>query len=347
MDAFATRLLDWYDRDGRKDLPWHRARTPYRVWLSEVMLQQTQVATVIPYFERFVARFPDVRTLAAASLDEVLALWTGLGYYARARNLHGAARRIASDHAGELPADLDALIALPGIGRSTAGAILAAAFGMRAPILDGNVKRVLARVHAVPGYPGAPTTTRQLWTLADAHTPHARVADYTQAIMDLGALLCRRTKPDCARCPVAGHCAAHATDRVDAFPTPRPKRELPTRRARMFLLTDPAGRCLLERRPTTGLWGGLWTPPERDIDTSIDALLDELGYATSCLDVATMPSFRHTFTHFHLDIEPVRARLPTAPSSVAASDRYRWWSAADNEPIGFAKPALKLLDMLE
>jgi A/G-specific adenine glycosylase len=347
MDDFAARLLDWYDREGRKDLPWHRPRTPYRVWLSEVMLQQTQVATVIPYFERFVARFPDATALAHAALDEVLALWTGLGYYARARNLHSAAQRIASEHGGELPADFEALVRLPGVGRSTAGAILAAAFDIRAPILDGNVKRVLARCHAVPGYPGTPRTERTLWSIAEAHTPTARVADYTQAIMDLGALVCRRARPDCARCPERDGCSAHASGRIAEFPEPRPKRALPTRRARMFLLTDPAGRCLLERRPTTGLWGGLWTPPERDAETSLDAFLSELGCPG--IEPASEPlaPFRHSFTHFHLDIEPIRARLPAALPAIAGSDRFRWWSARDNEPIGLAAPAVKLLGMLE
>ena len=347
MDAFAARVLDWYDREGRKDLPWHRSRTPYRIWLSEVMLQQTQVATVIPYFERFIARFPNVDALARAALDEVLALWTGLGYYARARNLHAAAREIAAKHAGELPADLDQLMRLPGIGRTTAGAILAAAFGERAPILDGNVKRVLARFHALPGHPGESRTAHALWTYADAHTPNERVADYTQAIMDLGALVCRRSKPDCERCPVNADCEARASARVDQFPAPRPRRELPTRRARMFLITDADGRCLLERRPPTGLWGGLWTPPEREADTPLTALLAELGFDHDAPVPQVLQPFRHSFTHFHLDIEPVRARLPSAPPTLADADRYRWWSMRDNEPIGLAAPAVKLLAALE
>jgi A/G-specific adenine glycosylase len=343
MDTFAARLLDWYDREGRKDLPWQRPRTPYRVWLSEVMLQQTQVATVVPYFERFVARFPDVSALARASLDEVLALWTGLGYYARARNLHAAARTLEAEYDGELPADAGALVALPGIGRSTAGAILACAFGIRAPILDGNVRRVLARHHAVPGFPGAPQVARTLWSLADEHTPAARVADYTQAIMDLGALVCRRTKPDCERCPVSADCAARLSDRVGEFPAPRPRRTMPTRMARMFVVIDPEGRCLLERRPTSGFWGGLWTPPERDATTPLEALLAEIGCDARNTIVETLPPFRHTFTHFHLDIEPVRARVSDGAFSIADGERYRWWSARDNEPIGLAAPAVKLL----
>jgi len=343
-DWFAARLLDWYDVAGRKDLPWHRERSPYRIWLSEVMLQQTQVATVIPYFERFVARFPNVSTLAHAQLDHVLALWTGLGYYARARNLHAAAGAIERDHAGELPRDLDALMRLPGIGRSTAGAILSAAYGVRAPILDGNVKRVLARFHAVPGYPGSTATGAVLWRHAATHTPVDRVAAYTQAVMDLGALVCRRRAPDCAGCPVRERCAARASDAVDRFPAPRPKRALPVRATRLFLLQDASGRCLLERRPLDGLWGGLWTPPQREAGAELGPLLDEVGIDRhQAGSISTLPSFRHTFTHFHLDIEPVRAAIDASTASIADGERYRWWCARDNEPIGLTAPAVRLL----
>jgi len=346
VDWFAEQALDWYDIAGRKDLPWHRERTPYRVWLSEVMLQQTQVTTVIPYFERFTAHFPDVGSLARASLDHVLALWTGLGYYARARNLHAAANRIVTGHGGELPRDLESLLSLPGIGRSTAGAILASAYGIRATILDGNVKRLLARFHAVPGHPGATATAQALWQHAETHTPETRVADYTQAVMDLGALVCRRSRPDCSTCPLAERCAARLVDRVMEFPAPRPKRPMPVRCARMFLLTDPLGRCLLERRPPSGLWGGLWTPLERDLETTLDNVLLELGLRLD--DEATPPlqpvsRFRHTFTHFHLDIDAVRARLPSTPVAAADHGRYRWWSPRDNEPLGLAAPTVRLL----
>ena len=343
-DAFAERLLAWYDVSGRKDLPWHRERTPYRIWLSEVMLQQTQVTTVIPYFERFVARFPNVSALARAELDHVLALWTGLGYYARARNLHAAAQVIEREHRGDLPRDLDALLRLPGIGRSTAGAILAAAFDVRAPILDGNVKRVLARYHAVSGYPGSKPTADALWRHADAHTPIERVAAYTQAVMDLGALVCRRRAPDCAGCPVHDGCAAFAQGAVDRYPEPRPKRALPVRATRMFVLQDASGRCLLERRPLNGLWGGLWTLPQRDANAELATLLDELGLdSRTASATSTLPSFRHTFTHFHLDIEPVRAALAAPAPTIADVDRYRWWSSRDNEPIGLTAPAVRLL----
>ena len=347
-DWFAARLLAWYDVAGRKDLPWPRERTPYRIWLSEVMLQQTQVATAVPYFERFVARFPNVSTLAHAELDHVLALWTGLGYYARARNLHAAAQAIEREHAGELPRDLDALMRLPGIGRSTAGAILSAAYGVRAPILDGNVKRVLARFHAVPGYPGAKSTQDALWQFADAHTPTERVAAYTQAAMDLGALVCRRAAPDCAACPLHERCTAFAQGAVHAFPQPRPKRAVPVRTTRMFLLQDASGRCLLERRPLNGLWGGLWTPPQRETDSELATLLAELGFDRETAGaVSKLPRFRHTFTHFHLDIEPVLVVLDALAPSIADGDRYRWWSARDNEPIGLTAPAVRLLTGIE
>ena len=277
MTWLSDQIIEWFDTHGRKDLPWQHPRSPYRVWISEVMLQQTQVATVMPYFERFVARFPNVDALARAEIDEVLHLWTGLGYYARGRNLHAAARHIVAAHKSELPRTLDALMALPGIGRSTAGAILAAGYSIRAPILDGNVKRVLARFFAVSGYPAERLISESLWSHAEAHTPHARVGDYTQAIMDLGATLCTRSKPRCAQCPIATRCAAYIRDSVACYPAPRPRKTLPVKRARMYLLVDPTGRCLLERRPPTGIWGGLWTPPERAADYRVDQMLDEIG----------------------------------------------------------------------
>jgi A/G-specific adenine glycosylase len=344
MDSFAARLLAWFDLAGRTALPWQRDRTPYRVWLSEVMLQQTQVATVAPYFERFVAHFPDVTSLARADLDAVLALWTGLGYYARARNLHAAARIVVRDHGGEVPADRDALERLPGVGRSTAGAILALAFGVRAAILDGNVKRVLARLHAVAGPPDTTAIARTLWSHAEAHTPETRIADYTQAIMDLGALVCRPRNPDCAVCPVEEICSARQLGRVDEFPTKRPRRVLPTRTARMFLLTDSCGRWLLERRPLDGLWGGLWTLPERPSNATLGSLLAEIGIPAEPIpEEVPLASFRHTFSHFHLDIEPVRARLEAAPIAISDGERFRWWSAAEHERIGLAAPVVKLV----
>ncbi|HEY6597714.1 MAG TPA: A/G-specific adenine glycosylase, partial [Pseudomonadales bacterium] len=296
MHTFADLLLTWFETHGRKDLPWQHPRTAYRVWISEVMLQQTQVATVIPYFNRFVERFPNVETLARAEIDDVLHLWTGLGYYARGRNLHTTARRLVAEHDATVPRDIDALMALPGIGRSTAGAILAAGHGIRAPILDGNVKRVLARCFAVPGYPGQTKVADTLWRHAEANTPSARVADYTQAVMDLGALVCTRPKPRCGECPVATQCIAYRTNTIERYPGPRPRKTLPVRRVRMFVLTDADGRCLLERRPPSGIWGGLWGPPERDSDYDVDTLLAEVGVRSHEFETYTLASFRHTFT---------------------------------------------------
>ncbi len=347
MDWLARRLLAWFDRHGRKDLPWQTDRTPYRVWVSEIMLQQTQVATVIPYYRRFTARFPDVQALAAAGIDDVLHHWTGLGYYARGRNLHRAARRLVADHGGRFPEDVEALSQLPGIGPSTAGAIAAIAFGRRAPILDGNVKRVLARFHAVPGYPGDAGPARTLWQHADAHTPTERVADYTQAIMDLGATVCVR-RPRCSECPLERRCAARARDALDAFPGRRPRRDKPVRAARMFVITDPGGRCLLERRPPEGVWGGLWTPPERPADHTVQALCIEFGLDPG--DVAAHRSgelFRHSFSHFHLDIEPVHVTLHGAGGMVADRDDICWYGADAGQPaLGLSAPAARLLRTL-
>ena len=343
-DAFARDLLEWYDRAGRRELPWQRVRSPYRTWVAEIMLQQTQVGTAAPYFERFLRRFPDLATLAAAPLDEVLHHWSGLGYYARARNLHRAAQLLMERHDGSLPDSLEALLALPGIGRSTAGAILAQAFDQRAPILDGNVKRVLARVHAVEGWPGRAAVAARLWALSEAHTPRERVADYTQAIMDLGATLCRRQRPDCAACPVAAHCQARQSGRQAEFPAPRPSRTRPRRRTRMLLLSDTEGAVLLERRPPSGVWGGLWCPPELG-DESPDA------WARRVLDAGVRPNGAlapvvHGFSHFELEIEPVSARLEHAPSALMEPGRWVWYNAASPARLGLAAVVSRLIAAL-
>jgi len=347
-DWFATRLLDWFDRHGRTDLPWQQHIDPYRVWVSEIMLQQTQVTTVIPYFERFMARFPTVADLAAAGIDEVLHHWTGLGYYARGRNLHEAARRVVAGFGGEFPTSVEVLITLPGIGRSTAGAIAAIAGGVRAPILDGNVKRVLARFHAVDGYPGETAVARRLWSLADEHTPAARVADYTQAIMDLGATVCVRSRPRCGDCPLAPHCAALREASVTRYPGRRQKKDKPIRHARLFVLHDGRGSCLLEKRPPTGIWGGLWTPPERPSDTSAEGFLREMGvHDIQRMRIDHAESFRHTFTHFHLDIEPVFIEVDAPPLLLRDRDDVRWYTPGRNEALGLSAPAVKLLRALK
>lgn len=309
------------------------------------MLQQTQVATVIPYFERFLARFPDVRTLAEAPLDDVLALWAGLGYYARARNLHRTALIVVEEYGGVFPHTVEGLMTLPGIGRSTAGAILAQANGIRAPILDGNVKRVLARHDAVEGWPGERDVEAKLWALAEARTPHERIADYTQAIMDLGATLCTRRRPACTVCPVGEDCGASRLGIQHLVPAPRPKRERPRRRRRMLVVRDAAGQVLLERRPERGIWGGLYSLPEIDDDE------DAAGWCVQTLGVVPMtqrklPEVSHAFTHFDLDIAPKLVTLPFGSRTIVASENLVWYKAAALQDLGIAAPIRALLDRL-
>ena len=296
---FAPRLLAWHHQHGRHDLPWQQTRDAYRIWLSEIMLQQTQVATVIPYYARFLARFPDIPALAAAPQDEVMALWSGLGYYARARNLHRCAQVLVAEHGGRFPEDAAAIAELPGIGRSTAAAIAAFAFGRRGAILDGNVKRVLTRVFGIEGFPGKPAVERELWALAESLLPPREIEAYTQGIMDLGATLCTRSRPDCAACPMRGLCVAERDGRQAALPTAKPARALPARESRVTIFTD-GRKVLLEQRPPTGIWGSLWTLPEG----TPEALAASFGLRI--LDRSELPSLKHTFTHFRLTLHPVR-----------------------------------------
>ncbi|TLF47525.1 A/G-specific adenine glycosylase [Halomonas urmiana] len=341
-ERFQQRLLAWFDEYGRHDLPWQQDRSPYRVWVSEIMLQQTQVTTVIPYFERFMARFPDVASLAAAEQDEVLHLWTGLGYYARGRNLHQAARVVVEEHGGTFPVEsLEAMAALPGIGRSTAGAIIAQSTGQRAVILDGNVKRVLTRLHAVEGWPGRPAVERRLWALAEHYTPEARVVDFTQAMMDLGATLCRRGQPACERCPFEAACVAHARGEEKRFPESKPKKAVPTRTTTMLLLQDREGRVLLEQRPTSGLWGGLWSLPQFDDREALAAWLT-VHAPSSELEPAWTP-FTHVFSHFRLEITPQPARVARLDS---VGEARRWYDPAAPASIGLAAPVKALLESL-
>ena len=346
--TIAPRLLHWFDHHGRHDLPWQQDRSPYRVWVSEIMLQQTQVTTVIPYYQRFMARFADVEALAAAPLDDLLHHWSGLGYYARARNLHRAAQQICQQHAGRFPNRLDEVMALPGIGRSTAGAILAIACGQRHPILDGNVKRVLCRYHAIDGWPGTRAVEKALWQLAEAHTPARRVADYTQAIMDLGATLCRRTRPRCQDCPLRQGCLALAHDRQAELPTPRPKKKIPTRQTAMLLLRNPRGETLLQHRPPAGIWGGLWSFPELGANLDDEAIRhwcrDTLGH--EIVVESRWPRLRHTFSHFHLDIEPVVANVIAEQLSIAEASPQRWHPVGEPPDFGLAAPVHTLLQRL-
>ncbi len=330
--TFANRVLNWWQTHGRHDLPWQIERTPYRVWLSEIMLQQTQVVTVVPYFQRFVARFPELSDLAAAELDEVMALWSGLGYYARARNLHAAARVCLQLHDGQLPECPEALRELPGIGESTANAIIAQAHNRRAPILDGNVKRVLARHAAIAGWPGKAAVLRKLWAEAEQRTPPDHARDYTQAIMDLGAMVCRRTRPACCDCPVAGDCQARARGVVEKLPERRKPRPRPRHSTRLVVMEDSQGRILLERRPPAGIWGGLWSLPELD---------DDRQPATA----TQLASIEHHFTHFVLDIHPVKVSV-SRPSELADGQHRQWLSPNEALSCGLPRPVRQIIESL-
>lgn len=351
----ADLVLTWFDSHGRKHLPWQKAMSPYRVWVSEIMLQQTQVSTVIPYFERFMAAFPTVQALAAATLDSVLHHWTGLGYYARARNLHRAAGLVCRERGGIFPSTVDELVALPGIGRSTAGAIVSLACGGRAPILDGNVKRVLARYHAVAGWPGKTEVLNILWAHAEGHTPRHRVADYTQAMMDLGATVCSRGSPTCSECPLSLQCLANLQGNTRDYPGRKPGKALPERRTIFVLAHSDSGEWLLEQRPPSGIWGGLWcfptlTSAEADTGSAHSvSLTDAVG--KWCLDnthsepaqVQTMAAFRHTFSHYHLDITPVRVRVDPAATDIMATRRFLWYNPRSPAQVGLAAPVARLL----
>jgi A/G-specific adenine glycosylase len=334
VNRFSTRLLNWFDKHGRRDLPWQHDITPYRVWVSEIMLQQTQVTTVIPYFDRFMATFPTVESLAAASEDEILHHWTGLGYYARARNLLRTAKIVTNEMSGEFPETADQLAELPGIGRSTAGAIVSIAMNGRAPILDGNVKRVIARCFGIHGWPGETAVAKAMWAKAEALTPNERVGDYTQAIMDLGATICARSSPKCMLCPFEKDCEAKASDEIEQLPGRKPKKALPVRSTYMLLVENPEGEFLLEKRPSSGLWGGLWSFPE----------CDESGLPKNHM---CLGSFRHTFTHFHLDITPVHVKSDAYPENVSESGQQCWYDLDEPPEIGLTRPVTKLINTLK
>ena len=344
---FTARLLAWFKVHGRHNLPWQVNPTPYRVWISEVMLQQTQVATVIPYYERFMARFPDVQSLAAAPLDEVLHLWTGLGYYARARNLRACAQVLVDKHGGEFPADIEAVEALPGIGRSTAGAILALSRGQRHPILDGNVKRVLARVFGIAGDPGSNAVIAKLWAQAEACTPTTQVGAYTQAIMDLGATLCSRANPACTLCPMSTDCIAALEGRQAELPSPKQKRARGSREATLLIAetgSDGAVAVLVERRPAAGLWGGLWSPPQFESEfAALDWCRREIGEPQKSSQ--HLNPIHHSFTHFDLRLNPLRVRCRPADAVNDGEDRL-WYRLGDPPKVGLPQPILKLFERL-
>jgi A/G-specific adenine glycosylase len=338
--------LKWYDRNGRKDLPWQHNPAPYRVWVSEIMLQQTQVSTVIPYYLRFMERFPALATLADASVDDVLQYWSGLGYYARGRNLHKTAQLIDEHFDGIFPDNIDVLQSLPGIGRSTAGAILAIAYKQHHAILDGNVKRVLTRFHAVDGWPGTPAIERTLWTHAERYTPQRNVAHYTQAIMDLGATLCTRANPGCDVCPLAAACAARQQHRVQDFPASKPRKTLPVRQTKMLVLVNSNGEVLLEKRPPAGIWGGLWSLPECPDEEEIDSWSKQHLH-NDIKVIAHWPLLRHTFSHFHLDITPIHGRVTVSQPTIMDGDHYVWYNPRDAKTRGMAAPIARLISNLE
>lgn len=338
---FSRELINWQRRHGRHHLPWQSGRDPYRVWVSEIMLQQTQVGTVIPYFERFMARFPDIGTLAAASEEEVLACWAGLGYYARGRNLHRAARQVMEKHQGKFPREFEDIVALPGIGRSTAAAISAFAYGESRAILDGNVKRVLARAFGVEGWPGDKKVESRLWQLSESLLPASDIATYTQALMDLGATLCTRARPCCRQCPLAAGCLALKRDRVASLPTPRPKKPLPERAATLLVIRH--GRdVLLVRRPAPGIWGGLWSLPEAEGDSAA-ACLRLTGQLPA--SVEELQGFTHAFTHFRLSILPLVLALD-ARAPAAAEPGAVWMDRAEAVNAAIPKPVKSILEKL-
>ena len=340
---FSQAVLNWFDEHGRHDLPWQKNKTPYRVWVSEIMLQQTQVTTVIPYYQKFMKSFPNVKALAAAPLDEVLHHWTGLGYYARARNLHKCSQMVMNEHAGRFPKNLEQLIDLPGIGRSTAGAIGSISMGLASSILDGNVKRVLARFHAIEGWPGAKKVMDDMWLVAERYTPKERTADYTQAMMDLGATLCSRSKPKCEICPLVAQCEAYELNRVKDFPFSKPKKDKPIKSTRMIMI-EHEGEILLRQQPSSGLWGGLWIFPQQDLQD--DVLAHPQLQNCQVKKVHRSDAFRHTFSHYHLDIHPVRVTINAKVDQIGEAS-ILWYNLKQPASVGLAAPVKKLLEALK
>ena len=343
-NTFSSRVLKWFDKYGRHNLPWQHDITAYRVWVSEIMLQQTQVMTVIPYFQRFMESFPTVEALAAAPLDTVLHHWSGLGYYTRAKNLHKAAQQVVKDFDGIFPDDVDRLSSLPGIGRSTAGAIISIAYQKRAVILDGNVKRVLARHEAIEGWPGKTQVHDELWAIAERYTPAKRSHDYTQAMMDLGATLCTRSKPRCSDCPVQNTCQAHAQGKETVYPGKKPKKALPVKTTRMLVITH-GDDVLLQQRPLTGIWPGLWGFIEIPLQADIDKACQQLGLKKFRREA--IGGFRHTFSHYHLDISIERIHLARKPATLMEQGQQLWYNRHQPPAIGVAAPVTKILNLTE
>lgn len=343
MPHFSQAVLNWYEHYGRKTLPWQIEKNAYHVWLSEVMLQQTQVATVIPYFKRFIDQFPTVIDLAKAPIDTVLHLWTGLGYYARARNLHKAAQMISKQFQGNFPNQFADVVALPGVGRSTAGAILSLAQNQHYPILDGNVKRVLTRYFAIEGWPGNKTVENKLWHLSEQVTPKQNVAKFNQAMMDIGAMVCTRTKPKCTLCPLHIDCIAYQTASWQQYPTKKPKNTIPEKTA-YFLMLEQNHCIWLEKRPPAGIWGGLYCLPEFTNEQAITDWLNQRGIEPTISK--QLISFRHTFSHFHLNIIPIHCKISNYDKCLDESTGYWYNLTTSNAKIGLATPVYKLLQQL-
>ncbi len=332
---FSQSLLAWFDQHGRHHLPWQKNPTPYRVWVSEVMLQQTQVNTVIPYFQRFVEHFPEIPTLAHATQDEVLHLWSGLGYYTRGRNLHKAAQLISHDFDGIFPDKIEDVIKLPGIGRSTAGAILAQAHQQRQPILDANVKRVLCRLDAIRGWPGTSIVEKKLWQLADQYMPQTQPRAYTQAIMDLGATICTHSSPRCTHCPVQKICLSKQQNLQIELPTPRPRKKRPTKTAYALILKNEQNEIFLEQRPSTGIWGGLWSFPE----VSNNKTLSES-------DTDYLEKQHHTFSHYYLELTPIIIQTSKRSHTIQDASAAIWYNPAHSRKLGLAAPVKRLINQL-
>ncbi len=341
---FSSPLLAWFDLHGRKNLPWQSPRDPYRVWVSEIMLQQTQVQTVIDYFNRFMQRFPTIKDLVVADEDEVLSLWSGLGYYSRARNLHKTAKLIIENHNGTFPEDLSLLITLPGIGPSTAAAILSQAFNLPTPILDGNVKRVLARFFRIQGWPDQAQVKKTLWDLAHSCMPQERCADYTQAIMDLGATCCTSKKPNCLHCPLQNNCLALKHEEQHLYPTKKIKKPVPTLQQQFLVLCNDQGSIYLEKRPPTGLWGGLWCLPSLEMDDCPLGFI-KLKYALDGATPKHLTDFKHRFSHFHLDITAFSIQTQVRSDQVGES-AGKWFSKEQLSSVGLAKPTSLILSKL-
>jgi A/G-specific adenine glycosylase len=340
---FAARVIAWQRRHGRHALPWQNTRDPYRIWVSEIMLQQTQVAAVIGYYGRFTERFPDVTSLGQADVSEVLAHWSGLGYYSRARNLHRAARMVMEEFGGAFPATQEALASLPGIGRATAAAVAAFAYGARAAILDGNVKRVFARHFGIEGYPAAPKVEAAMWVRAEALLPVDGVEAYTQGLMDLGATLCSRSRPRCEACPLSQTCVALRDGRTAELPHRKPRKEQPRRTCVMLLIVDD-GKVLLERRPPAGIWGGLLCLPQCDDMVLAASTAQALGAAWERR--VTLPVIEHGFTHYHLTIQPLRMPLGHCRARLAAEPHHEWLPLLQAQGAGLPAPVKKLLQSM-